>query len=168
MTAFSNYEGKLPAPKQGRGSGQDQAALAARRNEAVRMRLMGVTYEEIARQLGYADRSGARTIVIDALSKQEAESVALLRKVENERLNRVLVGIWPDAIKGKLAAVDRVIRISERLARLNGLDAPISIAVSDDIDQQIMDLAEQINAAASEAARTVEGEVVANELPTPG
>ena len=41
----------------------------------------------------------------------------------------MLQGLWPRARKGEAAAVDRVLKIGERRAKLLGLDAPTRTAL---------------------------------------
>lgn len=55
---------------------------------------------------------------------QVAADAAELRAEEVSRLDAMLAGLWPDARRGHLGAVDRVLRLMERRARLLGLDAP--------------------------------------------
>jgi hypothetical protein len=58
------------------------------------------------------------------------ESADALRDLQDERLNRLLAGLWNQAATGDVAAVDRVLKIMERQARLHGLDAPTRTEVS--------------------------------------
>lgn len=44
------------------------------------------------------------------------------RELESQRLDRMIGAVWRQATAGDLAAVDRVLRILERRARLLGLD----------------------------------------------
>jgi hypothetical protein len=53
--------------------------------------------------------------------------------LELMRLERLHAAVWPQAIRGDVNAVDRVLRIMERRARLLGLDAPKRVAMSGDV-----------------------------------
>jgi hypothetical protein len=59
-----------------------------------------------------------------------AEAAEELRALQDERLNRMLAGLWNSAATGDVAAVDRVLKIMERQARLHGLDAPTRTEVT--------------------------------------
>ncbi|MHB8867449.1 MAG: hypothetical protein ACYC6T_08080 [Thermoleophilia bacterium] len=101
--------------------------VAARKREAdaLELRLGGATYEQIAPRLGYKNRSGAMRAVKRALDKLiSPEDVESLRQLELERLDRLLLGIWSSAVRGNPAAIDRVLKILERRARILGIDAP--------------------------------------------
>jgi hypothetical protein len=59
-----------------------------------------------------------------------ASSADELRDLQDERLNRMLAGLWNQAAGGDYGAVDRVLKIMERQARLHGLDAPTRTEVT--------------------------------------
>jgi hypothetical protein len=48
-----------------------------------------------------------------------------LRVLEAGRLDQLQLAIWKSALAGHLGAIDRVLRIMERRARLFGLDTPL-------------------------------------------
>lgn len=58
------------------------------------------------------------------------------------------------------AAVDRVLRIMERQARLLGLDAPVRVAVSADVQTQLTDMIGDIERMLAGEVLDVEGEEV--------
>ena len=67
-----------------------------------------------------------------ALAKLQAESLSNIedwRAQELARLDRMQVGLWPQVIKGNHGAIDRVLRIMERRARLLGLDAATAASI---------------------------------------
>jgi hypothetical protein len=47
-----------------------------------------------------------------------------LRSMELERLRSLQVSLWSRAKEGDLGAVDRILKIMERRAKLTGLDSP--------------------------------------------
>ncbi len=118
----------------GAGSKASQRRLTARERErkAMELRLAGATYAQIAQALGIS-QAGAHKAVMRALKRlneklnEQAEQV---RRLELERLDRMLLALWPQAQKGNHGAVDRILRIMERRARLLGLDAPKSVDVT--------------------------------------
>jgi len=120
------------------GGRPDPAALHTRRIRALNLRLAGLTYERIADELGYSTASAARDLILRALDAANHHQVEALRTLENERLDRAQAAIWPTIIgrpdevgfDDRNKAVSTFIRISERRARLNGLDAPVQVAVT--------------------------------------
>jgi len=60
-----------------------------------------------------------------------AELAEHLRELENQRLDELQASLWDKALAGVLPAADRILRIMERRAKLNGLDAPQKIAPTD-------------------------------------
>lgn len=101
-----------------------------RQAKALELRRMGKGYTEIARALGIG-RSQAHRLVQASLAEAKAQiftAAADLRAVELSRLDAMLAGLWPDARKGSFGAIDRVLKVMERRAKLLGLDAPLRLA----------------------------------------
>lgn len=110
---------------------QDDAVKAVERQlKALELRKAGVTYVRIAEALGYANPMGAWKAVNAALKKTLQEPSDDLRKIEVERLDAMLFALYPSAMKGMQGAVDRVLKIMERRAKLLGLDAPVKADVT--------------------------------------
>jgi hypothetical protein len=139
---------------------------SARRREAraLELRLAGATYEQIGRALG-TNRSRAYRIVQRALDRLVREPAEQVRQLELARLDH----LWVEATKilrrrhvvisaGKvvvhpdtrepledsmpvLRAIDTLLKIQERRARLLGLDAPahrtVTVLSEDVVDQEI-------------------------------
>jgi hypothetical protein len=103
--------------------GQRETA-AALRVRALELRKQGLTYQAIARYLqvgvGSAHRYVARALA--DLKKLETAEAEDLRRLELERLDWLLRKLRPRLNQGEPAAVNSAIRISERRARLLGLD----------------------------------------------
>lgn len=95
---------------------------AAKRVEALRLRTGGMKFEDIRDALGYRSVSSAHEAVMKGLRDTLQEPADELRTMEAERLDRMLEGLWERAIKGNEWAVDRVLNIMARRARLLGLD----------------------------------------------
>jgi len=93
---------------------------------ALEMRRAGLGYRAIAAKMGLS-KSQTHRLVKDGLAdaiEQVAGASDELRAEEVDRLDAVLASVWPAARRGNLGAVDRVLRIMERRAKLLGLDAP--------------------------------------------
>jgi hypothetical protein len=103
------------------GRHRNKALAAARRTRAIELRTQGWTYEEIAADLGYANRCTVYSIVTKALAAQEADEVDNFRTTEFERLNRLEKSLWPLAEAGDVAAVSEIRRIIMARVRLHGM-----------------------------------------------
>lgn len=79
--------------------------------EAVRLKTAGCTYEQIAAELGYANRGTVHRIVSEALQARETDSIDLLRQVELDRLDALQLSLWPRAMAGDVPAVLAVLRV---------------------------------------------------------
>ena len=100
------------------------AEVNERRRKALELRKAGATYEQIAHQLGYHDKSHARKEIAEAIDRIVREPATEVLDLELSRLDAMLVGLWTKAKGGDGAAIDRVLRIMDRRARYLGLDSP--------------------------------------------
>jgi len=101
-------------------------SAAERKREIIKLRRDGLTFHEIGEQVACTPQYAFKVVrvYLERVDKELSEEVAQLRRLESERLDRAHRAVWPKAIKGDLRAIDRVLRIMERRARLFGLDAP--------------------------------------------
>ena len=104
-------------------NGQRQVDALDRQIKALELRASGMRYQDIADKLGYKTPGGAYKAVKSALIKTLREPADELRNLEVERLDALLIDLWPN--KHKPIYTDRILRIMERRAKLLGLDAPI-------------------------------------------
>lgn len=117
-----------------------------RERQVLELRRAGLTYDLIAQQVGYSNASGAHHAYTRALKRTLSEAGADdLRAMELDRLDRLQRMAWPLAAQGNLRAIDSILRIMTRRARLMGLDAPIVQEVttydgSGDIDREVQRL----------------------------
>lgn len=102
---------------------QEQALIDT---EALTMRSRGFTYQKIADAMG-CSMTGAFKRVQRALAAIPQEAVEEYRRLEGERLDSLLAVALHQALTGSrsLLAIDRVLAIMDRRAKLMGLDAPI-------------------------------------------
>lgn len=103
------------------------ANAAQRAAMAVKLRSMKMTYEDVAKQCGYANASSCRKAILRELDRTVVQNVEELRKEEIESLERLEFECWKifydkEKEKGKLFAVDRILSIKDRRAKLMGLD----------------------------------------------
>jgi hypothetical protein len=151
---------------------RDRLATEDRQNQALHMRRSGMQYADIARQLGYATHVGAYKAAMAALDRHPAEDAPVVRKLELDRLDELLQVAWnqlhmdhvmvsdgrvvkgDDGVPlvdhaGKMAALDRVIRIMERRTKFLGLDAPtrqtVTVITEDAVDAEIRRLEQELD-----------------------
>lgn len=116
-----------------RSTNTDRRVNAAERQAAaIRLRRNGWSYDRIAEELGYADKSGAYKAVMAALQATLKEPAEELRTLELKRLDAAVDLALREIDNDNLAAVDKLIRIMERRAALLGLDAPKRVAAEVD------------------------------------
>lgn len=133
-------------PHQGNGepaSSPRRIKAAEKRRQALDLRTSGLTYQQIAHELGYRSAGYVCDIVraeLDKLPKEPAEAV---RQLELTRLDAMLLGLWAEAKAGRWLAVDRVLAIMDRRARLLGLDAPVTVDLMPRIRAEAARLAEE-------------------------
>lgn len=125
------------------------AEVAGRRAQLIRLRRAGVPFDDQRiLDLGYSSAGVARKDLIRALEQnrdEEAAEVSTYRQQENERLDALLEAAWPRATQPHpvfdkegnvvteeidMRAVDTVLRLMDRRAKLNGLDAPVRTELS--------------------------------------
>lgn len=102
------------------------ANAAVRVAAAIKCRQQGWTYQRIAAQCGYYDASDARKAIQRELNTIVAQSVEEWRNDHMARLEKLHEEVWELAMdktnKGRLFAVDRLLVIAERQAKLLNLD----------------------------------------------
>jgi len=105
-----------------------QRRMTAKEREfkSLEMRKAGATYLQIGDQLGITETGAYRAVMrsLKRLNETINEEALEVRRLELERLDAMLIALWPQARKGNQGAVDRVLRIMERRAKFLGIDAP--------------------------------------------
>lgn len=105
--------------------------IIERERQVIELRRAGCTWDDIARQIGYANRKSAHEAFNRAMRRTLHDAgVDELRALEGERLDRLQRAVWTKAMNGDLPAVHTVLRVMERRAKLFGLDAPIQVGVT--------------------------------------
>lgn len=127
----------------------------ARRAEAVTLAMAGLTYEQIGEQLDIS-ASAAWSLVQRTIAETRNYAVDHLRSLENARLDRATTAIWNKVLDGDLKAVDAYLRIADRRAKLNGLDAPTKVQMAVSVRQEMEDKL-------SELVNVIEAEVISDE-----
>jgi AraC-like DNA-binding protein len=105
---------------------------------AVQLRAQKVKYDEIAKACGYGSAGAAHKAVMRELQRTISTNVEELRREELDSLERLELKCWQRLDdktygKGMLFAVDRILAIKERRARLMGLDTPVDVAQNNNL-----------------------------------
>lgn len=91
------------------------AGIAAK---ALELRLAGASAAQIADHLGLPDVDAVRREISNALAARPDADIPEALSLELARLDRLHMAVWPQATKGSLGAVDRIMKISEQRMRL--------------------------------------------------
>lgn len=113
-----------------------QVETQERRALTLKLRKSGATYEQIARAViekygvenlprGYDSRYTYKDVARELQRlKNLVNGLAVdVKELELQRLDRMLMGVWQQAISGDLGAIKTVLRIMDRRAKLVGLDS---------------------------------------------
>jgi len=97
---------------------------AETRRKVLELRRLGYTYARIAAEVGISETHACRIVnrEIRRLNERAREEADVIVRLELERLDALQAALWDQAMSGHLGAVDRVLRIMERRAKLLGLD----------------------------------------------
>jgi transposase len=106
-----------------------RARQRARRVEALSLKLAGVSTAQIAQRMGTKPDT-VRHLINRTLRTAENRAAEEMRALENARLDRAQAAIWSNVLAGDYRAVMVFLQISQRRAKLNGLDSPPSVVVS--------------------------------------
>src|SRR5215217_3319033 len=74
-----------------------------------------------------------RHLINRTLATAENRAAEEMRELENARLDRAQAAIWAQVLAADYRAVRVFLQISQRRAKLNGLDAPASVVISPDV-----------------------------------
>jgi len=86
--------------------------------------MVGLTFDDIADQVGYSDRSGAKRAYDVALERWHVETVEQQRVIQSERLDDLWRRVFREIARGDLDQVPTALKIEKRRSELWGLDAP--------------------------------------------
>jgi hypothetical protein len=100
------------------------------RREALYLRNGGASFAAIGKTLGVSKSAAFKAInsALQTLRDEITEQAKLLQCQEADRLDQMQMGVWTRAIGGDLPAIQTVLKIMERRAKLLGLDSPIKVA----------------------------------------
>lgn len=104
------------------GRHRNRAVAAQRRLKAVQMVAEGLSYRQVADELGYANKGTVHRLVREALAKQEQALVEDELARALVRLDQLLKAVWAKAMAGDVEAGKQAVDIIMRKARLLQLD----------------------------------------------
>jgi DNA-binding Lrp family transcriptional regulator len=101
------------------------------------LRKQGYNYREIAERLGISVSTAHKhvTKMLAALREKTVEIADDVLRMELDRLDTMLAGVWTAATAGDTNAIDRVLKIMERRSKYLGLDAPEAVTLGVHTDQ---------------------------------
>lgn len=105
-----------------------KALKLQRQAAALEFRRAGLDFREIGRRLN-CSKSQAQRDVAHALEEAKAAVLADatdLKAEDLDRLNALLTTLWVK--RSELGAIDRILAVMQRRAKLMGLDAPVKLA----------------------------------------
>lgn len=132
---------------------------------AVALFVYGVSYTEIKNKLGYSSAHRARIAVERALaaSADSEDDRDKARVVIRKQLRRLLAAHMPQAVDVKnpnqLAYSARTLAIIDRLAKLDGADAPTQIQISAS-DSEILHFVEMLMPEAKKDQDVIEADIL--------
>jgi hypothetical protein len=99
---------------------------AKRHVEVLQLRLEGLTFRQIGERLGFSEQRAHQLVTeeLARLNAERAEQAAEVTRLELERLDALLAAVWDGASRGEVGAIDRVLAIMNRRAKVLGIDAP--------------------------------------------
>ena len=132
---------------------ENEAQLQERINKAYTLRLSGLTYREIGARLGVSHVT-ARKYVTTHLADETLPLVEEVRKMEYDRMMKILDRLEERASEGDDKALSMMLKVSESLRKLLGVDVPVTqtvehveVGVMDMDIRRLMDEQSAINAA---------------------
>lgn len=142
-----------------------------RKARCVELALAGYSYDEIAEEVGYANRGTAWRAVQDSLASTTVTLASEYRDMEMARLDALQAAHWPEAVSGSVRSADFVLRVIDRRMKLLGLDQlpreeerPRTLIVSAEPDdeegyvRQLRAISDGSNVATRDTTETVPGE----------
>jgi hypothetical protein len=137
-----------------------------RKNQAYNMRLSGLTYREIGTRLGVSHVT-ARKWVTEHLADETLPLIEEVRKMEYDRMMRVLDRLEERALDGDDKALSLMIKVSERITKMLGADMPV-VSITEthtvsELDLDIRRLIEAQNAQNAAAREKAANKGIAND-----
>jgi DNA-binding CsgD family transcriptional regulator len=131
---------------------------------AYQLRVQGLTYSEIGRQIG-TNPNTVRNWITAEIERRVGDTVVQMREIENARLDEMMQAAAAVMERGRgselaLKAIDRLLQVARRRAALNGLDSPVRVDLTS-VHKTEADLElEELLREAQTRNAVIEGEIV--------
>ena len=100
-----------------------------RTRQAWELRKAGASFPSIAQQCGFKSPSAASSAVKRYASRAAKEEAYELKMLQMDRLNHMLLVLWPQVQAGSTSAINASLAIWDRIQRAEHLDGPIEMKV---------------------------------------
>lgn len=124
--------GKAPTPE-----------VIDKEQQVLKLRRQGYTWDAISHQVGYSSPSSSRDAYLRASRRIIHEDLEEVRKLELDRLDIALKSIWSTVESGDIQAINTMLRIMERRAKMLALDAPKRLLIAEPSAPMSVDALEQ-------------------------
>lgn len=133
-------KGKTPSKHHSKASPR-VVETRAKRLEALELRKRGMTYRQIATQMGCHVGTAHQWVgmAFDELITAVNETAETVRQMELDRLDTMQEAVWGDCLSGDKSAITTMLRVMERRSKLLGLDTP------QEVDQTVRILMDNID-----------------------
>lgn len=136
-------------------------ARAERDAKALELRRAGVPVPRIVEQLGFSSRSACEAAIERAIDAQGIlTDPSKVRELELDRLDRLQQAVWVKAVKGDVAAIDRVKALAELRMRIAGVASRGESVMTAAFD----DAVEALDTEASDGALVAAGRRIAERI----
>lgn len=98
---------------------------AQKRETALKLRLEGKTYNEIADIMGYADHKGPRDLIQRTIKDVYGPKANEYMAVTLARLEALLDAVWDPALKGDISSHEQARKVVADIRKMLGLDKPV-------------------------------------------
>lgn len=101
-----------------------RVARAERRRRILTLAAGGADADRIAEVIGTTPKS-VRSVIGASLTRYRASDLQQIEQVrvqQLQRLDAMLLSIWPKVTEGNLKAIDRALKIEQQRARITGID----------------------------------------------
>lgn len=117
----------------------------------IELRKAGEGWQSIADTVGYASPGAAYNAFMRVMREYPREDIETARDIIADRHEACIRAMWPEAMRGKGWAVDRVTRSLEALAKLWGVNRPEKLEISagaSELDVALRELEAEVKARA--------------------
>lgn len=126
-----------------------------KQQQALELRKGGLSYQQISSYMGCSKGYAYKLVKkgLEELTDKVRNSADELRELENSRLDMLWSKAYSTARNGDMQAVNTCIKISERRAKLNGLDSPTRSDITVTPNVPVMPATEEEREVLNELAR---------------